>query len=150
MIPKPTRPVVLLVEDSPADREIIRRAFRDEGRPCDLRTVYDGERALDYLFRREQYCDPAQSPRPDLILLDLNLPNLSGRELLHLIRAYPDIRHIPVVILTTSQAPADVLDSYRLGANSFLTKPSAFSDVVALLRQTCSYWFDAATLPPNS
>jgi CheY-like chemotaxis protein len=143
-------PVVLLVEDSPADREIFQRAFRNEGTLCDLRCVYDGESALDYLFRREKYADPELSPRPDLVLLDLNLPNLSGRELLHLIRSYPELRHIPVVVLTTTHSPADVLDSYRLGANSFLTKPTSFSDVVETIRRTCRFWFDTATLPPNS
>jgi len=140
-------PVVLLIEDSPADREIIRRAFRASEGEYDLRIVSDGETALDYLFHRGGSETAGAHPPPDLILVDLNLPNLSGRELIHIIRNYPELRHIPIVVLTTSHAPNDILDCYRLGANSFLTKPSSFDAVVEMIRQTCRYWFSTATLP---
>jgi two-component system response regulator len=139
--------LVLFVEDSPADREIIRRAFGAQGDICDLRTVHDGEAALDFLLNRSRTGEAG--PHPDLILLDLNLPDLSGRELLQRIRAVPELRHIPIVVLTTSHALNDVVECYRLGANSYLTKPNRFDDMVRMVDQTCNYWFRTATLPPE-
>lgn len=141
--------VVLVVEDSPADQEILRRAFRAAGNGCDLRMVLDGEAALCYLQQMAPYW-PATAPQPDFILLDLNLPNLTGREVLERIRANPRLRHIPVIILTTSQAQDEILECYRLGANCFLTKPSSFEDFVELIRAICIYWFQFANLPPHS
>lgn len=140
-------PVVLLVEDSPADQEIIRRAFATSLPGCDLRTVLDGESALDYLERRDEYAPPREAPSPNLILLDLNLPNLTGREVLERIRSSDALRHIPVAILTTTQAQHEILECYRLGANCFLTKPAGFPQFANLLKQTCDFWFRLATLP---
>lgn len=139
--------IVLLVEDSPADREIIRRAFASGVPDCELASVLDGESALSYLERRDEYTPPAEAPMPDLILLDLNLPNLSGREVLERIRASQNLRHIPIIILTTTQAPHEIMECYRLGANCFLTKPAGFPQFVKLVRQTCDFWFTLATLP---
>ena len=149
-MPDSPRRVVLVVEDSPADQEILRRAFRAVDNGCDVRMVYDGEAALCYLQQIEPYAPPASAPQPDLILLDLNLPNLTGREVLQRIRAHPRLRHIPVIILTTTQAQQEVLECYSLGANCFITKPSAFQDFVELVRLTCSYWFHFAKLPPHT
>ena len=143
------RRVVLVVEDSPADQEIVRRAFLSVDHGCDLRTVFDGETALCYLQQTEPFAPPAGAPQPDLILLDLNLPNLTGREVLERIRANPRIRHIPVIILTTTQAQHEVLECYRLGANCFITKPSTFQEFVQLISTTCTYWFQFAKLPPH-
>jgi two-component system response regulator len=149
-MPDSSRRVVLVVEDSPADQEILRRAFRSVDNGCDLRMILDGETALSYLHQTEPYTRPSSAPQPDLILLDLNLPNLTGREVLERIRANPRIRHIPVIILTTTQAQQEVLECYRLGANCFITKPSSFQDFVELVRVTCAYWFQFAMLPPHS
>lgn len=140
-------PVVLLVEDSPADQEIIRRAFATSLPNCDLRTVLDGESALSYLERRDGFAPPQEAPMPDLVLLDLNLPNLTGREVLERIRTTRALQHVPVVILTTTQAQHEIMECYRLGANCFLTKPAGFPQFVNLLRQTCDFWFNLATLP---
>jgi CheY-like chemotaxis protein len=140
-------PVVLLVEDSPADQEIIRRAFANSHPKVDLRMVLDGESALSYMERRDRFAPPAEAPMPDLILLDLNLPNLTGREVLERIRTTRALRHVPVVILTTTQAQHEIMECYRLGANCFLTKPAGFPQFVKLLEQTCSFWFNLATLP---
>lgn len=140
---------VLLVEDSAADQEIIRRAFQfaiTSGCHFDLRTVMDGEEALNYMLHEGEDSSP-DDPLPDLILLDLNLPNVSGRELLERIRKSPQLRHIPVVVLTTSQAPHEILECYRLGANCFLTKPAGFADFVEMVQRTCDFWFNLATLP---
>lgn len=131
------RRLVLVVEDSPADQEIIRRAFLSAEESTDLVMVLDGESALALLEDR----------LPDLILLDLNLPNLTGREILHRIRGNPALRHIPVLVLTTTQAPTEVLECYRLGANCFLTKPAAFQDFVDLVRNICKFWFHLVRLP---
>ncbi len=137
------RPLVLVVEDSLADQEIIRRAFQAAGGSWDLVMAMDGESALALL--RET--DPSTGRRPDLVLLDLNLPNLTGREVLERIRASAALRHLPVLILTTTQAPREILECYRLGANCFITKPSAFQDFVSLIRSTCAFWFTVARLP---
>ncbi|MBP1697695.1 MAG: two component system response regulator, partial [Deltaproteobacteria bacterium] len=114
---------ILLVEDDRGDQELTRRAL-DEGKiRNDLRIVEDGEEALAYLFRRGKYKDPATSPRPDLLLLDLNLPRVDGREVLEQIRADSKLRRMAVVVLTTSRQEEDILRSYELGCNSFITKP---------------------------
>lgn len=137
------------MEDSLADQEILRRAFRSVDNGCDLRMLLDGESALCYLQQAEPFAPPASAPPPDLILLDLNLPNLTGREVLERVRANPRIRHIPVIILTTTQAQNEVLECYRLGANCFITKPSTFQEFVQLISTTCTYWFQFAKLPPR-
>ena len=144
------RRVVLVVEDSPADQEILRRAFLSVDNGCDVRMVFDGEAALCFLQHIEPFAPPASAPQPDLILLDLNLPNLTGREVLERIRANPRIRHIPVIVLTTTQAQNEILECYRLGANCFITKPSTFQDFVQLIRTTCDFWFHSVKLPPHS
>ena len=107
----------------------------------------DGEEALDYLLRRGKYSDPASSPVPHIVLLDLNLPKLGGREVLARIRQTPDLRRVPVVVLTTSQQEEDVLSSYDVGANSFITKPVHSDQFLKAIHTIEDYWFQIVHLP---
>ena len=115
----------------------------------DLRFVEDGEELLDYLYHRNQYTDPLSSPTPGLILLDLNMPRKDGREALREIKADPELRRIPVVVLTTSKAEEDIYRTYDLGANSFITKPVSFDGLVSVMRDIGRYWIEIVELPPN-
>lgn len=133
-------PVVLLVEDEPAHAEIVRRNFADFHPASRLMHVGDGQAALDYLYRRADYHDPARSPRPALILLDLRLPRVDGLEVLKTIKTDPGLRRIPVVILTTSAAETDRVRAYDSHANSYLVKPVDFPRFVALLETLGCYW----------
>lgn len=133
-------PVVLLVEDEPAHAEIVRRNFADFHPASRLMHVADGQAALDYLYRRADYHDPARSPRPALILLDLRLPRVDGLEVLKTIKTDPGLRRIPVVILTTSAAETDRVRAYDSHANSYLVKPVDFPRFVALLEILGRYW----------
>lgn len=136
-----------MAEDDADDRMLTKDAM-DEGRLMnDLRFVENGEELLDYLLRRGNYADPASSPRPGLILLDLNMPKMDGREALAAIKAHPELRRIPVVIMTTSQAEEDISRSYDLGANSFVTKPVTFERLVHLMQTLKHYWIDIVELP---
>jgi CheY-like chemotaxis protein len=113
----------------------------------DLRCVEDGEELMDYLHRRGKYAAPNDAPRPGLILLDLNMPRKDGREALKEIKAQPELRSIPVVVLTTSQAEEDIYRTYDLGVNSFITKPVNFESLVALMKTLGKYWFEIVELP---
>lgn len=139
---------ILLVEDNPADVKITERALRDSGLPVDLHVVRDGEEAMDYLLRRGLYAGDKGCRVPDLILLDLNLPRLSGREVLERVRATPDLRAVPIVVLTTSKRHEDVQAMYAAGANTYIEKPQDFQRFVEVLRTIQSYWMDTALLPP--
>jgi CheY-like chemotaxis protein len=139
--------VILLAEDDPGDRELVRRAFKNSKIGNDLRIVEDGEEALDYLLRRGKYNDPTVAIRPDLILLDLNMPKIDGREVLNQIRATPDLRHIPTIILTTSRQEEDILRSYKMGANSFISKPVTMDKFVDVIQKLEEYWFQIVILP---
>jgi len=144
----PDRPLrILLVEDNPADVKITQRAFR-EGRLCnELYVVRDGQDALDYLYHRGSFQKAEGSPEPDLILLDLNLPGINGREVLQVIKQDPKLRRIPVVVLTTSDQPQDIEHAYRHGANTYIQKPvefEQFAEAVVTLKQ---YWTMVAKLP---
>ena len=134
---------VLLVEDDPGDVLMTREAF-DDYLHNRLDVVTDGAAALTYLRKEEPYAD---APRPDLILLDLNLPRLDGREVLQEIKDDPDLRHIPVIVLTTSQAEEDVLRSYQLHANAYVTKPVDFSQFIGVVRSIQDFWFTIVKLP---
>jgi CheY-like chemotaxis protein len=136
---------VLLVEDDPGDVLMTREAF-EENLHNRLDVVTDGAAALDYLRHEEPYAD---APRPDLILLDLNLPRRDGREVLQEIKADPDLRHIPVIVLTTSQAEEDVLRSYQLHANAYVTKPVDFEGFVEAIRQIDQFFLSVVQLPPD-
>lgn len=138
---------VLMADDDPDDRMMTREAWAEAHLVNELRFVEDGEELMDYLCRRGRYGDPASSPRPDLILLDLNMPRKDGREALQEIRSDPDLKSIPVVILTTSKAEEDILRTYDLGANSFIIKPVTFASLVEVVRTLSSYWFKMVELP---
>ena len=139
--------VVLLVEDDPGDQELTRRALQEDVISTDLHIVADGEEAMEYLQHDGKYHDLALSPRPDLVLLDLNLPKLDGKQVLARIRGDAALRPMPVVILTTSKHEVDILRSYDVGCNSFITKPVEIDNFVRAVRELGSYWFELVALP---
>jgi len=131
---------ILLVEDDPAHAEIVRRNFKGCRMANRLMHVEDGQEALDYLYRKGKFSDPEKSPRPGIILLDLRLPKVDGLEVLKIIKSDPGLDRIPVVILTTSAAEADMIKAYDSHANSYLVKPVDFPQFVALMESICYYW----------
>ena len=135
---------VLLVEDDPGDELMTREAFEANRIGNRLHVARDGEEALDFLFRRGAHAD---APAVDLVLLDLNLPKYDGREVLQRIRSDPGLTHLPVVILTTSSAGEDVLSSYKLHANAYVTKPVDVNEFIAAVRQIDGFWLSVARLP---
>jgi CheY-like chemotaxis protein len=139
---------ILMAEDDPEDRMITQDGFEESKLANDLRFVEDGEELMDYLYRRGKYSDPELSPRPGLILLDLNMPRKDGREALAEIKADPKLRSIPVIVLTVSKAEEDILRSYDTGANSYITKPVTFGGLVEALKALSIYWFEIVELPP--
>src|SRR5947209_15187027 len=142
------RCTILLVEDNPADIKILQRALRESALSVQLVVVRDGQEAVDYLLRQGAYHDDAGWRIPELILLDLNLPRLTGREVLQRIRATPQFRSVPVVVLTTSRRREDVQEVYAAGANTYIEKPQDFGRFVEVLRTIHRYWLDTALLPP--
>ena len=138
---------ILLAEDDPGDQELIRWALQQSKFNARLHVVSDGEEAMAYLLRRGRYADPASSPRPDLILLDLNMPKLDGTQVLEQIRSRAELRRIPVVVLTTSSSSQDIVTSYDLGCNSFITKPAGLDELLRHFCELASYWFETVTLP---
>jgi two-component system, response regulator len=147
---KPAKPITLLLaEDDPDDRLLARQALEKSRVANDLRFVEDGEELLDYLHRRGKYADSRESPRPGLILLDLNMPRKDGREALREIKSDPGLRDIPVVVLTTSKSEEDVARTYNLGVNSYITKPVKFSALVQVMKALGKYWFEIVELPAN-
>ena len=143
-----TEPItILMADDDMDDCELTKEAFVESHLANDLRFVGDGEELMDYLHRRGKYADATQSPRPGLILLDLNMPRKSGREALTEIKSDPQLRGIPVIVLTTSTAEQDILRSYDSGANSFISKPVGFSELVDAVKSLGKYWFEIVTLP---
>jgi CheY-like chemotaxis protein len=135
---------VLLVEDDPGDELMTREAFEDNKIGNRLHVARDGEEALDFLYRRGKHAD---APRVDLVLLDLNLPKYDGRQVLEKIRADPDLTHMPVVILTTSSSEEDILRSYKLHANAFVTKPVDVNQFIAAVRQIDEFFLSVVRLP---
>jgi CheY-like chemotaxis protein len=140
---------ILMADDDADDRMMTQRAFLRSRIANDLRFVVDGQDLLDYLKRRGPYQDPATSPRPGLILLDLNMPRMNGREALEAIRADPELKSIRVVILTTSKAEEDILRSYELNAASYITKPVTFEGLVEVVTTLGKYWLEIVELPPD-
>jgi CheY-like chemotaxis protein len=139
---------ILLVEDSRADAKIIERALREGNIAHRLTVIPDGRHALDYLFSLRE--EPAGSDRePDLILLDLNLPGLNGCQVLSQIKSDPELRIIPVIILTTSQREEDVLQTYQAGANTYIPKPAEYSRYCELVATLRAYWIDTALKVPH-
>jgi two-component system response regulator len=141
------RKTILLVEDNPDDVELTLRALRQNNIKNEIVVVSDGEEALDYLFRRGRYSG-AGAPAPQVILLDLKLPKVDGLEVLRQLRAHEITRLLPVVILTSSREEQDVLDGYRLGANSYVRKPVDFNQFVEAMRQLGLYWLLLNLSPP--
>jgi CheY-like chemotaxis protein len=131
---------ILLVEDNPGHAELIMRSFCEHRVANQLHRVPDGAAALDYLFQRGDYADPEQSPRPHLILLDLRLPKVDGLEVLRTIKSDDELRLIPVVVLSTSEAERDVARAYEHRANSYLLKPVDFDKFVELMDELGFYW----------
>ncbi len=139
--------VILVADDDEEDCMLIKDAFKEGLLMNGLRFVGDGEELMDYLHRRGKYKDPSTSPRPGIILLDLNMPRKDGRESLKEIKSDPDLKGIPVVILTTSREEEDVLRSYNLGANSYITKPVTFAGLVSAIKALGKYWLEIVELP---
>ncbi|MEU9517716.1 response regulator [Streptomyces sp. NPDC048224] len=135
---------VLLVEDDPGDELMTREAFEDNKIGNTLHVVRDGEEALDFLYRRGRH---SEAPRPDLILLDLNLPKYDGRQVLEKIKSDDDLSDIPVVVLTTSSAEEDIVRSYRLHANAYVTKPVDLDQFIAAVRQIDDFFVQVVRLP---
>ena len=141
------RPVeILLVEDNPGDVRLAEEALRDAKMSNNLNVVSDGVEALAYLRREGRHIN---APRPDLVLLDLNLPKKDGREVLGEVKLDPDLRTIPVVVLTTSDADADVVRSYQLHANAYVRKPVDFDAFIEVVRSIEDFWFSVVKLPPE-
>jgi CheY-like chemotaxis protein len=137
---------ILMADDDADDRMLAADAMRESRLGNTLRCVEDGQELMDYLTRRGKYAI-IDAPRPGLILLDLNMPRKDGRQALEEIKSDPDLRRIPVVILTTSKSEEDVFRSYDLGANSFITKPVTFDGLVEIVRALGTYWFKIVELP---
>lgn len=137
---------ILLVEDNPADVRLTQEALEDEKLYINLNVVSDGVEALAFLQQEGQY---AKAVRPDLILLDLNLPRKNGREVLAVIKADPDLRAIPIVVLTTSNAEEDILRAYDLNANCYVVKPVGFDNFMKAMQSIRHFWFSVVTLPPE-
>lgn len=142
--------VILMADDDEDDRLMTRDALEEARLANELHFVEDGEQLLDYLLHRGKYTNPEDAPTPGLILLDLNMPRKDGREALKEIKANPRLRHIPIVVLTTSQAEEDIFKSYNLGVNSFITKPVSFEALVEVMKILAKYWFNIVELPPNN
>jgi CheY-like chemotaxis protein len=138
---------ILMADDDVDDRDLTRDAMQKNHLEGELKWVEDGEELLDYLNRRGRYSDPSASPRPGIILLDLNMPKMDGREALREIKANPELRRIPVIVLSTSSAEEDVLSSYEIGANCFITKPGTFEKLVEVIRVLGEHWLETARLP---
>jgi len=145
MVTHAIRPIeVLLVEDNPGDVRLMQEALKDAKVRNNLHVVNDGDEAMSFLRRQEKYSD---SPEPDLIMLDLNLPGKDGREVLQEIKTHPALMHIPVVIVTTSSAEEDILESYSLHANCFVKKPVNLEQFIKVVHAIEDFWFTIVKLP---
>ena len=140
--------VILMADDDADDRELTRDALAESRLANEVHFVEDGVELLDYLHHRGAYSRPGSAPRPGVILLDLNMPRKDGREALREIKADPELRTIPIVVLTTSKAEEDIVRSYDLGASSFISKPVTFEGLVEVMRGLGKYWFEIVELPP--
>jgi CheY-like chemotaxis protein len=142
------RPITILLADDDEDDCMLTKTALEECRLANrVDITEDGEQLMDYLNRRGKYAVHTEDPLPGLILLDLNMPRKSGREALQEIRADPKLRHIPIVVLTTSKAEEDILRTYKLGVNSFIVKPVTFESLVEIVKTLVKYWFEIVELP---
>lgn len=137
---------ILLVEDNPGDVRLTQEVLKEAKVHNNLNVVVDGEEALSFLHRQGQYAD---APRPDLIMLDLNLPKKDGHEVLAVIKREEDLQRIPVVVLTTSQAEEDILKAYNLSANCYITKPVDLDQFIAVVKSIEDFWLILVKLPPT-
>ncbi len=140
-------PTILIAEDDADDRQWVKEALIESRVASDLRFVQDGEELMDFLQHRGKYAASGNLAYPGVILLDLNMPRKDGREALKEIKADPRLRHIPVVILTTSKAEEDVFRTYNLGANTVIHKPVTYEGLIQIMRSLAHYWFEVAELP---
>jgi len=141
---------ILMADDDADDRRLTRDALEESRLANDLRFVENGEELLDYLRHQGKFTDVEAAPRPGLILLDLNMPRKDGRTALKEMKADPDLRQIPVTVLTTSKADEDIFRSYDLGVNSYIVKPVTFEALVDILQTLEKYWFEIVELPPDA
>ena len=139
---------ILMADDDPDDQMLAKEALTEARLANKLYFVEDGEELLDYLHNRGKYAEQP-SPRPGLILLDLNMPKMDGRQALKEIKQDADLRRIPIVVLTTSSAEEDILRTYELGVNSFITKPVTFEGLVEVMKSLSRYWFEIVELPQD-
>lgn len=137
---------ILLIEDNPADVELTRQCFLESRIPNEVHSALNADAAFAFLRRTGQF---ANAPRADLVLLDLNLPGIDGREILGSLKAAADLQMIPVVVLTTSDADSDIRQAYRLQANSYIRKPVDLDEFIGLADTVCEYWFRCVKLPPQ-
>lgn len=144
----PVKPLTILMADDDADDRLLANdALAECGMEAELRCVENGEELLDYLHRRGKFVDSSNSPKPSLILLDLNMPRKDGREALREIKGNPEFRRIPVVVFTTSKADTDIGQIYDIGANSFISKPVSFESLVNVMKTLGIYWCATVRLP---
>jgi CheY-like chemotaxis protein len=141
--------VILMADDDADDRFLAQDAFKEARLMNELRFVQNGEELLDYLKCRGAFADPHSAPRPGLILLDLNMPRMDGREALQLIKQDIGLRSIPIVVLTTSQSEMDIIRSYDFGVAGYITKPVSFDGLVEVMRVLGRYWFELVELPDD-
>ena len=139
--------VILIVEDSPEDYEATERGLRGSGLANPIFHCEDGDEALDFLLRRGKYSDPEKSPRPGIILLDLDLPGTDGHEVLSEIKKNDGIKKTPVVVLTTSTDKRDIVQCYENGASSYIVKPVSFPGFMEAIQRLRDYWFEIVVLP---
>ncbi len=140
--------VILIADDDEDDRLMAKEALEENRLANEIRFVVDGEDLTDYLKCLGKYTEPGSAPRPGLILLDLNMPKKDGREALKEIKDDPELRQIPIIVLTTSKAEEDIYRTYDLGVNSFITKPVSFTALAEVMKTLAKYWFEIVELPP--
>lgn len=141
--------IILYAEDDPEDRMLVEDAMEESRLANELHFVEDGEELMDYLHRRGKYTELSKVHLPGLILLDLNMPKKDGREALEEIKADPNLRRIPIVVLTTSKTEEDILRTYDLGVNGFIIKPVTFESLVSIMKTVSKYWFEIVEPPPQ-
>lgn len=144
-----SRIVLVMVDDDEDDCLLVEAALFEAYLKCDFYCVKDGLEVMDYLLRRGRYQNPDSSPRPDIILLDLNLPGMNGREVLQKLKGDQRFRSIPVIVLTTSNHEEDIAFCYDIGANTYIVKEHSFAGLLAAVKVAKEYWLDTATLPPR-
>lgn len=149
-MPEPVAAVILMADDDMDDIDLVKKALKEAKCNVDFRYVEDGEEAIDYLSRSGRYAAPELAPRPDLILLDFHMPKKDGLQTLIEIRKNPQIRAIPVVVLTTSKDRDLMFKIYSLGGSAFITKPTVYTDMIKTMDRLCSFWFGTVSLPSTA